>query len=116
MVVNVSNEEIAEVIEDGADYIEKWGWHQGDLYAWKAVSTYQDRPPACMMGGLMVGNRMRGALQQRVPMEILVGKFRKAAPEVGAISAWNDYVCQSQQQALDMMRLAAKRLRIGWEE
>lgn len=112
----VSNEECAEVIENGADYIEKWGWHRGDLYNWHAVSSYQDRPPACIMGGLMVGNRRGQDTRGRFPMGEIMAKFNQAVPEVGCVPAWNDHKCESKQQALDVMRLAAKRLRIGWEE
>ena len=112
----VSNEVIADIVENGADYIEKWGWCRRKLYDWQAVDSYQEYPPACIVGGLMVGNRMRGALRNRVLMETLVSKFREAVPEVGAVSAWNDYECETKQQALDLMRLAAKRLRIGWEK
>ena len=41
MAVEVSNEEFADIVDVGADYIEKWGWHQGDLYDWQAVSSYK---------------------------------------------------------------------------
>lgn len=112
----ISNEVIADIVENGADYIEKWGWCRRKLYDWQAVDSYQDYPPACIMGGLMVGNRVKFCMDKQAPLEAIVSKFREAVPEVGAVSAWNDHVCTSQQQALDLMRLAAKRIRIGWEE
>lgn len=114
MLEPVSDEEIAGIIEDGADYIEKWGWHQGDLYNWNAVHSYQGRPPACIQGGIMVGNKMKNCMNNRAPMAIIMARFHRAVPEVGiGVTTWNDRVCESKQQALDMMRLAAKRLRIG---
>ena len=116
LLMIVSNEKFAEVVENGADYIEKWGWHQGNLYNWQAVDSYQELPPACIQGALMVGNRSKNTSLGLLPMNDLMTKFHQAVPEVGCVTGWNDRVCESQQQALDMMRLAAKRLRIGWEK
>lgn len=116
-----TDEEIADIIDDGADYIEEHGWCQGGLYDWIAADQY---PPACIMGGLLVGNAVQNDVINRLsvlyttgrmPMNVVVTAFRDHAPEIGTISAWNDQVCETQQQALDLMRTVAKRIRIGAE-
>jgi len=112
------DEMIADIIDDGADYIEKNGWTQGDLYNWDAAALF---PPACIMGGLLVGNTVENdvirrsavlyAAEKRLPMATIVERVHSVIPDLHSLAVWNDKVCQSQQEALDMMRLAAKRIR-----
>ena len=105
--MKIDNEVIADVIEDGADYIEKNGWHRFDLYG-KVEDGF---PPACMMGGIMVANTDEDTGRSRVGLWYVVQRFREVIPMVQTMSAWNDYEAKDVQEVLDTMRLAAKRIR-----
>ena len=102
------DELIADIIEDGADYIEKNGWFRGDLY--QKGRDHRDHSPACMMGGIMAANTMEDG-HTRIGLYFIVQRFQEAIPQVQTLAAWNDYVAKDVQEVLDTMRLAAKRIR-----
>lgn len=98
---------IADIVDDGADYIEKNGWHKGDLYE---KGHDHDHPPACFMGGLIQGNQYEDG-SNKVQLYYVVTRVQEALEMPGSLAAWNDHAAQDKQEVLDKMRLAAKRIR-----
>ena len=104
---------IADVIDDGADYIEKYGWFRGDLYqVARRIGVNPNNPPACFMGGLIAANTMDTG-HVKAQLYFIVQRIQEVIPEISAVSAWNDNVAKDKQEVLDTMRLAAKRIRMG---
>jgi hypothetical protein len=94
--------EIADVLDDAADYIEKHGWVQG-----AAFDDYLHRTPAaCAYGAL---SQVAADGQGRV----LYAAQRDLEVFVGTrwIGEWNDDPARTKQEVLDAFRAAAKQQR-----
>ncbi|MGI8682037.1 MAG: DUF6197 family protein [Mycobacteriales bacterium] len=96
---------VADVLDDAADYIETNGWCQKTMYA----AGDGPHPAACAMGAI---------LRTAPEGHWFVGRaIDELAHTVGhtvrrSSVAWNDDPDRTEQQVLDMLRLAAKDARI----
>jgi hypothetical protein len=104
----MSNELVADLIDDSADLIEKHDWCQR--------TDHDDHGRFCMAGALRrvaieqpyynrrdyVFDRARSALLVHMKLEM---------PRIMCIEAWNDAPFRMKQQVLDLMRLVAKEQR-----
>ncbi len=101
-------DQVADLLDDAADLIERDGWAQGWL---------RDPDGRLCPGGAIVVADVAGSqiLACRSP---LVQAGLSAARDTigGALTGWNDAEGRTEQQVLDMLRTTAKRQRIAADQ
>jgi hypothetical protein len=95
-------DEIGKILWDAADYIEQAGWTQ------HALETSNGR--VCMLGAI-IKSGANGSFNQYPAVERLaIHLGRKCGDLAGFVVTWNDYTCKSQEQAVEALRAAAKKV------
>jgi hypothetical protein len=119
VAVKMTPDDIADVIDDGADYIAKFGWHKGALYG-GYQSIEAEHPSACIMGGINYAMLAKYRATS-VSVQPVYARLAPLTPEhsdthngrdCDSIACWNDHAAENEQQVLDWMRHAAKQVRI----
>jgi hypothetical protein len=127
--VDADDDTPSRLLGDAADYIQTYGWHQGDLYGPRADAVH---PPACALGGIYTAAAgvcaspralaistaifgMRSVVACRVLIEYLVltDQYGPAADgkgpdtDEGMIEDWNDEPERTIGDVLTALREAA---------
>ena len=118
------SDEIADLLADGREYIEKNGW-------WKNRLLGPNGRQACALGGLLFSQGMgeedintprgakirqamitlAGVIKQYVP----AGRFSHADRSVDVITGFNDKIAKDRQEVLDLFAKAEKIERAGFD-
>jgi|SRR5215831_9990476 len=117
------SEEIADIIDAGADAIEKHGWTRRTLRR-KRASSYGPAGALCMIGGvlteinpdILANSKIVFATtltkkqmeQYQKARDALRAGIHRSGSRAANPEGWNDYRFRTEQQVLDMMRATAK--------
>lgn len=94
-------EQIADVLDDAADYIEQYGHFKGDGHGPGDIDT----APACAIGAI------NSALNWGIGTSVVADALQGVVP-ADSLVAWNDAPERTKQQVLDAFRKAAKQQRM----
>lgn len=93
------HEQVADVLDGAADHIEKYGHHKGSGFAGPGSDS-----AACVIGAITIAGRTGADM---LAAEVAV----RATLDEPAIARWNDAPERTEQEVLDVLRLAAKQER-----
>lgn len=106
------SEQTADVLDSAADYIERYGWHQGYYGPGHPVKPEQAvGRPACATGAIAHAERRPIWGSDFIDAEEALAETLEIP--WFAIPEWNDHPRRTEQEVLDAFRLAAKRERMG---
>jgi hypothetical protein len=99
------SDQVADVLDDAADLLERGGWIQGAL---------EDRGAHCALGALVdvdLENQHRYLARAALAKQVGLNPDRAG----NWLAAWNDDPLRTRQQVLDTFRAAAKQERMRTE-
>jgi hypothetical protein len=103
------SDQVADVLDDAADWLETHEWIQGDLYVHNAAL---ETIGACSVG--ILGYSAHPAAQKLAARDALAKQLDIAPESRGGVwlADWNDAPERTKQQVLDAFRAAAKAERM----
>jgi hypothetical protein len=96
------SDQVADVLDDAADRLEREGWIQGDLVTGDGF---------CALGALLQANTAKDRLDARDALGRVLGIAPALTPGTW-LTGWNDDPSRTKQQVLDAFRAAAKQERM----
>lgn len=105
----MSNEKVADALDDAADYIERYGWKQGSLGVEDGALQ-----PRCLLGALMCQDEFSVAWDAKTFARRKLADFDQVIVQpalYGSLAIWNDTEGRTKQEVLDFLRYCAKEAR-----
>jgi hypothetical protein len=113
---------VADVLDDSADYIERYGWHQGSYTPGTAHhvvpgAAYPEQwgppremhgQPACVMGAMVLSQQHTTTQPDWYVPQPVIKALQLHVTGLVPLDYWNDARERTQQQVLDALRKAAK--------